>query len=222
MGPSTSIAVKICGITQVKQAISIAHMGADAIGVIGVKKSPRFVAEPQKRRIFQILENLSPETKRVWVVANPSIDEISESLKGSGTPSVIQLHGEETTKDCEKFKKMHQKIQWWKALRIREPEDLEVAKGYEKIVDALLLDAWDNSQLGGTGKRIPIEWLKDSNHKDSYWLAGGISSDWIPELLSELRPSGFDASSKLELSPGIKDLKKVEELIKAVKDYKIP
>ena len=108
-------------------------MGVDAIGVIGVKGSPRFIPDSQKRNIFNILETLNPKIKRVWVVANPTLAQISESLNGRGRPSVIQLHGDETAIDCVSFKKSHPNIELWKAIRVREPKDIENAKTFESV-----------------------------------------------------------------------------------------
>ncbi len=220
MASPTSTAVKICGITDITQAISIAKMGADAIGVIGVPSSPRFISSNQKRAIFSGLEKIKPRLKRVLVLANPSDLEIQSTLKGEGCPSVIQLHGDETIEECQNFRKSYPKIEWWKAIRIKSPKDLFTAKTFANEMDALLLDAWDKDQLGGTGKRLPIEWLKGMPITTKWWLAGGISAECLAQIFSEINPSGVDASSQLEISPGIKDLKKVKELIKAVKDCK--
>ena len=82
--------------------------------------------------------------------------------------------------------------------------------------DALLVDAWSPDQLGGTGHRLPLEWLSEARLPIPWWLAGGISSEWIPELLSQVSPDGLDASSRLEVRPGWKDLNKVASLLKAV------
>ena len=88
---------------------------------------------------------------------------------------------------------------------------------YEKYIDAVLLDAWDQRSLGGTGKRVPIELLVNTNFAVPWILAGGISAETIPEIFSRIRPDGIDASSKLEISPGNKDLKKVGSLIHQIR-----
>ena len=78
--------------------------------------------------------------------------------------------------------------------------------------------AWDQNSLGGTGNRIPIELLINKTFKTPWILAGGISAEIIPEIFSKLRPDGIDASSRLEISPGIKDLEKVESLVRVIRD----
>ncbi len=212
-------AVKICGITKVTQAQEIASIGANAIGVIGVKNSKRYLPEIERRKLFFDLSISHPETERVWVIANLETNEISSGINHSGSPTVVQLHGNEPKHLCEELKAIHPKIKFWKSIQVRGPEDLVLAKNYEKSVDAILLDAWSSNSLGGTGKRIPIEWLKHVNFKVPWWLAGGISSDCLEEILSNINPFGIDASSKLEANPGIKDIRKVELLINQINSY---
>ncbi len=217
IGSPTSTAVKICGITQWNQAKAIASIGVDAIGVIGVKESPRFVEEAQRKEIFSQLENSFPKLKRVWVIADLTDIEIHNALRGEGSPSVIQLHGKESFERCEELRARHPRIEWWKALRIKGPQDLSEACCYNHHVDAVLLDAWTPIALGGTGQRLPLEWLQKKEFEIPWWLAGGISAEWIPQILRQISPFGIDASSRLETSPGIKDIKKVQELVSAVK-----
>ena len=94
---------------------------------------------------------------------------------------------------------------------------MESISQYENYIDAVLLDAWDDKCLGGTGKRVPIELLVDNNFTVPWILAGGISAEIIPEIFSKIRPDGIDASSRLETSPGNKDLKKVGSLINQIR-----
>ena len=220
MKTQTSPSVKICGITQIEQALEIAFLGVDAIGVIGVESSPRFLCEKKRRKLFNELMKNAPSIKRVWVVANLNIKEIREGIKGEGSPSVVQLHGAESRKFCEELKKSYPDIQWWKALQIRQKADLLLAETYQNSVDAILLDAWSRNILGGTGKRLPIKWLENINYKIPWWLAGGVSDSSIDEILSKTQPSGIDASSKLEIEPGIKDIKKVKALLNKLKSLR--
>ncbi len=213
----TPIGIKICGVTSIKQAKEIAHLGADAIGVIGVESSSRFVPEEKRRKIFSQLAISSPNLHRVWVVADQEEHFLDQGLIGQGTPSVIQLHGQESPEKCSSLRKKNPKMQWWKALRISSEEDLNLISHYSDSVDAVLLDAWVPGKLGGTGKRIPLEWLSNQKINHPWWLAGGISAEWIPKLISKVKPSGIDASSSLEIAPGIKDLEKVESLIDSIK-----
>ena len=209
--------LKICGITDPEQAQAIAKMGVQAIGVIGVPATPRFVEPAQRRALFQLLEQEHPQLHRVWVVADPDDAALDEALNGAGQPSVVQLHGSESDQRCQHLKQRYPRQQWWKALRVREPDDLKQLEQYAPHVDALLLDAWSADQLGGTGHRIPLDWLAETELSVPWWLAGGVSAEWVPELLSRVTPQGLDASSRLEERPGWKNLDKVQALVEAVR-----
>ena len=208
--------IKICGLTDAEQALAIAAMGADAIGVIGVAGTPRFVEDQARRNLFQALEHKAPSVMRVWVVADPDDATLNRALMQSGAPSVVQLHGSETAERCLELKQRHPGLKWWKALRLRDADDLQRLEIYSGVVDALLLDAWSPDQLGGTGHRLPLDWLAETDLPLPWWLAGGISAEWIPELMERVQPDGLDASSRLEVRPGWKDLSKVQALLNAV------
>ena len=209
-------ALKICGLTDPDQALAIAKLGADAIGVIGVAGTPRYVADGHRRTLFQHLEQQAPGLQRVWVVANADRDAIDAGLSGEGVPTVVQLHGDESPDVCLSLRQRHPDTQFWKALRLRNPDQLQRISPYSQAVDALLLDAWNPDQLGGTGHRLPLEWLAEATIPIPWWMAGGISAEWIPELLAQIKPNGLDASSRLEIHPGLKDLGKVRDLVKAL------
>ncbi len=213
-----STAIKICGITNTSQARTIAQLKINAIGVIGVKKSPRFVQEEECIKIFNEVEKVSSNIDRVLVIANEKLETIRNINNRSTRPSVIQLHGDESVDYCHELKNEFPKIKLWKAFRLKSINDLKNISQYEKTIDAILLDAWDDSSLGGTGNRIPIDLLVNKTFTAPWILAGGISAEIIPEIFSQLRPDGIDASSRLEISPGIKDLKKVESLVHKIRE----
>ncbi len=213
-----STAIKICGLTMTSQARSIAEFKINAIGVIGVKNSPRFVPEEECIKIFNEVEKVSSNIEKVLVIANETLDEVKCINNRSTPPSVIQLHGNESVNYCRKLKKEFPIMKLWKAFRLKSINDLENISQYEKNIDAILLDAWDDKSLGGTGNRVPIELLINKTFKVPWILAGGISAEIIPEIFSEIRPDGIDASSRLEISPGIKDIKKVESLIREIRE----
>ena len=214
-----STAIKICGITKTSQAKSIAQLKINAIGVIGVENSPRFVKEEECIDIFNEVEKISSIIERVFVVANEKLEVIKHINNRSTPPSVIQLHGNESVDYCRKLKSEFPTIKLWKAFRIKSNNDLKIISQYEKYIDAILLDAWDESSLGGTGKRVPIELLVNKTFTVPWILAGGISPNIIPEIFSKLKPDGIDASSRLEISPGNKDIKKVESLIRQIRRH---
>lgn len=212
-----STAIKICGITKTSQARSIAELKINAIGVIGVKNSPRFVPEEECMKIFNEVEKVSSSIEKVLVIANAKLEEVKCINNRSTPPSVIQLHGNESVDYCRELKNEFPRIKIWKAFRLKAINDLENISQYEKNIDAILIDAWDEKSLGGTGNRVPIELLLNKTFKVPWILAGGISAEIIPEIFSKLRPDGIDASSRLETSPGIKDIKKVESLVHEIR-----
>ena len=213
-----STAIKICGITKTLQAKSIAQLKINAIGVIGVENSPRFVPEEKCIEIFKEIEKISSNIEKVFVIANEKLDTIKYINNRSNPPSVIQLHGDESVDYCRELKNKFSTIKLWKAFRLKSINDLNIISQYEENVDAILLDAWDEKSLGGTGNRVPIDLLVNKTFKAPWILAGGISAEIIPEIFSKLRPDGVDASSRLEISPGIKDLHKVESLVREIRE----
>ena len=213
-----STAIKICGITKTSQARSIAELKINAIGVIGVKNSPRFVPEEKCMKIFNEVEKVSSSIEKVLVIANAKLEEVKCINNRSTPPSVIQLHGNESVDYCRELKNEFPRIKIWKAFRLKAINDLENISQYEKNIDAILIDAWDDKSLGGTGNRVPIELLLNKTFKAPWILAGGISAEIIPEIFSKLRPDGIDASSRLEISPGIKDIKKVASLVREIRE----
>ncbi|WP_320676479.1 phosphoribosylanthranilate isomerase [Prochlorococcus sp. MIT 1300] len=217
MSSTKPTAIKICGITQKSQALEISSLGVDAIGVVGVSTSPRYLEERKRRALFDALSKTNHNIERVWVVADLDDQAYESALGGEGTPSIIQLHGEESPERCFTLRNRFPNIKWWKALRIQQEKDIFKVNGYTNHVDALLLDAWSQGQLGGTGKRIPLDWLKEIVFKSPWWLAGGISPENLQEVLKETTPYGIDASSSLEEAPGIKNIPRVKTLLTSLR-----
>ena len=207
--------LKICGLRDPAQAAAVAQLGVDAIGVIGVPGSPRFLEAEQRPALFAAMRAAAPGCRGVLVVADPLEQQWPQLELGQGH-AVVQLHGSETPQLCGQLRS-RLGCEIWKALRIRRPEDLQRAADYAPVVDALLLDAWVPDQLGGTGHPIPIEWLQGFTPVLPWWLAGGIRAERVPELLTQLGPTGLDASSGVERSPGDKDLDQVAALVAAVR-----
>ena len=207
--------LKICGLRDPAQAAAVAQLGVDAIGVIGVPGSPRFLEAEQRPALFAAMRAAAPGCLGVLVVADPLEQQWPQLELGQGH-AVVQLHGSETPQLCGQLRS-RLGCEIWKALRIRRPEDLQRAADYAPVVDALLLDAWVPDQLGGTGHPIPIEWLQGFTPVLPWWLAGGIRAERVPELLTQLDPTGLDASSGVERSPGDKDLDQVAALVAAVR-----
>jgi phosphoribosylanthranilate isomerase len=215
--------LKVCGLRQPAQAAAVASLGVDAIGVIAVPGSPRWLAVAERPPLFAAMRQASPSCLGVLVVADPVASDLA-ALGPGGGHQVLQLHGGESVERCRELRAaLGPELQLWKALRIRSQADLARAADYADVVDALLLDAWVPDQLGGTGHRIPIEWLEGFAPALPWWLAGGITPERVPAALHSLAaspPDGLDASSGVERAPGDKDLARVAQLVAAVAAFR--
>jgi Phosphoribosylanthranilate isomerase len=158
-----------------------------------------------------------PNIGRVSVVQNCRIDLIIKNFLGKPSETIIQLHGDEDIDYCKNIRERIPNIGIWKAFRIKTARDLDKIKPFEEFVDAVLLDSWNNETYGGSGKKIKSMYLENLKFSKPWWLAGGISIEWINEILSDIRPDGLDISSSIETSPGLKDIKKTETLINHLK-----
>ena len=213
----TKTLVKICGITSIEQAVQVAELGANAIGIISVDESPRYISPEKKKEIFKSLKDLYPNIERVSVVKDIPIDSIIKSFLGEPNETIIQLHGDEDIDYCQKLKQLIPNVGLWKAFRIKNKKDLDKIKPYENFIDAILLDSWNKETYGGSGKRIKQKYLEDLSFSKPWWIAGGVSTEWIGEILKNIKPNGIDISSSIEISPGIKDLEKTKQIIKIIK-----
>ena len=217
--PKTNTLVKICGLTSEEQALQVAKLGAHAIGIISVEESPRYVSAEIKKKIFKTLERFYPKIDRVSVVQNCPIDLIIKNFLGNPSETIIQLHGDEDIDYCKKIREKIPNIGLWKAFRIKTEKDLDKIQPFEDFVDAILLDSWNEKTYGGSGEKIKSTYLNNLQFSKPWWLAGGISIKWIDEILNEIKPDGIDISSSIEISPGLKDLKKTKEIIQFLKNY---
>ena len=216
----TKTLVKICGITSIEQAVQVAELGSNAVGIISVDESPRYIFPKKKKEIFKTLKILYPNVERVSVVKNKPIDSIIKNFLGDPNETVIQLHGDEDIDYCKKLKQKIPNIAIWKAFRIKNKQDLDKIKSYENFVDAILLDSWNKETYGGSGMRIDQTYLEGLSFSKPWWLAGGVSKEWIHEIIRKIKPYGVDVSSSVETSPGIKDIDKINLLIKEVNNIR--
>jgi len=200
-----------------EQALQVAKLGAHAIGIISVEESPRYISAEIKKKIFNALERLYPKIERVSVVQNCPIELIIKNFLGSPSETIIQLHGDEDIDYCKKIRERIHKIGLTKAFRIKTEKDIDKIKPFEDFVDAILLDSWNEETYGGSGEKINSIYLKNLQFSKPCALAGGISIEWIDEILTDFNPDGLDISSSIEISPGLKDIKKTEELFKFLK-----
>ena len=195
--------LKICGITRHSDALRAQECGADAIGFV-FADSPRHIDVAKAEKISRKIHIPS-----VGVFVNEKLEHILEIRKRCAL-DIIQLHGDETPEFCEALGGAI-----IKAFRVKNKETLEKIKSYTNIWK-ILLDAYVPGKAGGTGKRIDSQYLTGKD-LSGIILAGGIKPDNVEFILQQFKPYGLDVSSGIEESPGIKDLNKMENLIKTVK-----
>lgn len=203
-----SLRIKICGITHPEQGQAIAQLGASALGFICVPASPRYVT---LAKLTEICSQLPPDVGKIGVFADAPLATLVETASLAGLTG-IQLHGAESVALCQELRQALPDIEIIKALRIRVDLDLAAAQVYRPVVDTLLLDAYHPQQLGGTGQTLNWQMLEDFNPNLPWLLAGGLTPENVLTALSQIHPDGIDLSSGVEVSPGKKDLAKVQKL----------
>lgn len=221
---SVPVQIKICGLTTPQQARAVAACGVQAIGVIAVASSPRWVPPHVSHTIWTAVQEQDASVARVLVVADgddPHLDAYLGAQDSRQRPTTLQLHGQEQPERCRQL------IQrWglpiWKAHRIRSPEDLRTAQQRQDGAAARLFDAHVPRQPGGTGRQLPLTWFRGQRFSGPWWLAGGMGPENVAATLRQLatmavRPDGVDASSRLEHSPGRKDLRRCAAFVAAVR-----
>jgi phosphoribosylanthranilate isomerase len=205
-----ALRIKICGITQPEQGRAIAQLGADALGFICVPASPRYVDPGQ---IAQIQSVVPPAVARIGVFMDADWDEIAH-IVAVGHLTAVQLHGSESTADCQAIRDRLPQIEIIKAFRVRSPWELEMAAAYAPVVDWLLLDAYHPDLGGGTGKTLDWATLSTFRPAKPWFLAGGLRPDNVATALGLVQPDGIDLSSGVEVAPGNKDLDAVADLFR--------
>ncbi|MFH1062370.1 MAG: phosphoribosylanthranilate isomerase [Candidatus Omnitrophota bacterium] len=202
------IRIKICGITQKKDADAAVSLGADALGFV-FAKSPRQVSMFQTK---QICAGLPPLVSKVGVFVDANKDNVLKIIQYCGLDTV-QFHGNESDKYCAFFKKYCKII---KAFRIADKAALKAVKTY-KSPDAFLFDTFVQDCYGGTGKTFNHNILKNMKFARPIIISGGINLSNAAKIIKLLKPYAVDVSSSVEKQPGIKDIKKLKAIIAAVK-----
>jgi phosphoribosylanthranilate isomerase len=194
------VRVKICGITNLEDALLCESEGSDALGFIFYKKSKRYI-EPVSAK--EIIGHLSPFTMKVGVFVNESSDFINETARILHL-NAVQLHGEENPELVKKID--YPAI---KSFRINGSFDFSIFKHYPGSY--FLLDTYSELEYGGTGKTFNWK-LIPYELKSKIILAGGI--------IKSVKPAAVDLSSSLEDKPGKKDKEKVKEFFNKIKNLK--
>ncbi|HKQ99097.1 MAG TPA: phosphoribosylanthranilate isomerase [Pyrinomonadaceae bacterium] len=201
--------VKICGITNLEDALASVEAGADALGFNFYARSPRFIAPADARCI---IERLPSKVMTVGVFVNEESPEEVERVADLAGLSAVQLHGDETPAYCRAIKGRFR----IKALRVGQDFEPRDASEYE--TDAILLDAYSSENRGGTGRVVDWEVARRVRELvPKLWLAGGLSPDNVSEAIAAVEPFGVDACSCLESEPGRKERGRVRDFVTAAR-----
>jgi phosphoribosylanthranilate isomerase len=200
--------VKICGLTNSKDAVKAVQLGAWALGFNFYKKSPRYLGAYKAQKI---IAQLPPFVTPVGVFVNLKEGAVKQILDFCHIQTV-QFHGDESAQFCKRFKKNYKVI---KAIRIAEDLNVEALKAFE--VDAFLLDTHDEKAYGGTGKTF--DWTiarKVKNLNVPIILSGGLHYNNVVTAIEEVKPYAVDTCSGVETSPGVKNEQSMREFIRRV------
>ena len=189
--------VKICGITSYKDAMVAIEAGADALGFVFYKNSPRYI---EKEKAKEIIAKLPPFVEKVALFVNTDPKSIDDTCRFCGA-SLAQIHFEASKEFYQKLQTPHLKV-----IRAAKKEDIFRFDDEYRLVDAYC------EAYGGSGKRLNLDWF-DGVDCSKIILAGGLE----PQNLASVKKYpfyGVDVSSGVELEKGVKDPAKVKEFIK--------
>ncbi|ARU49230.1 phosphoribosylanthranilate isomerase [Sulfurospirillum diekertiae] len=192
--------VKICGITNLEDALCATEVGADALGFVFYPQSPRYIT-PQNAKA--IVEKLPLHVKKIGLFVNVTPEEIGVTCK-EAQMDMAQIHFE-----VDKAFWNALRVPYLRVVRAHEAGEIEQYQGLIRLVDAYVED------FGGAGQKIDLSWF-DNRDCENIILAGGLT----PENIEQIKPFGFygvDVSSGVEKAKGVKDHDKVRAFIKKAK-----
>ena len=199
--------VKICGLTNLEDALVAAEAGADTLGFVLYSKSPRCV---KSKTVKEIIRQLPPYVTTVGVFANAGADEILDVMEECGL-DLAQLQGDEPPSVCERLGPKA-----IKAIRVKNRDSLASMEDYS--VRAFVLDTYTKENFGGTGKRFDWDLALEAKQYGRVILAGGLTPENVREAMQKVRPYGVDVSSGVERRIGRKDAEKVRQFIVRAKE----
>jgi phosphoribosylanthranilate isomerase len=201
--------VKICGITNLEDALVSVDAGADALGFNFYPDSPRFI-KPEDARA--IIKELQEDLLTVGVFVNVKTPEDVRDLAAEAGVKALQLHGDESPEYCAALKDHHV----IKAFRVSPDFDPQFVTTF--AVDSVMLDGFHPNLRGGTGQLV--DWAIASRAKrlvPQLFLAGGLNAENVTQAIEAVQPYAVDACSSLELAPGKKDADRIRAFVKAVR-----
>lgn len=207
------VKVKICGITELKDALKAYELGADFVGFIFFEKSPRKI-EPKEARL--IIEDLPKGLLKVGLFLNQDFDTV-KAIAERCRLDLLQLHGDEEPDYCSRLGKDFKIIKSFKvdpSLALRAGlSGINGVDNYKDSLDYYLFDTYVKDMPGGTGTSFDWDILRDRTFKKPIFLAGGLTPKNVAEAIGKVAPYAVDVASGVEKSPGKKDYGLLKEFI---------
>ena len=210
--PGTGMPVlrKVCGVTRAEDAAHAVRAGANAVGLIFYRPSPRAVTVAQAE---QIVSDVPAGIRRVGVFVGERPAKIAAAIQRVPL-DVIQLSGGENPDDCQAVRRAAgDGAEIWKAVRVGPRFDDSLLSGFD--VDAFVLDTAREGLHGGTGEVFPWQLAVSAKRHGKVIIAGGLDAENVAEAIRIARPWGVDSSSRLEREPGVKDPERVTRFLQA-------
>ncbi|MFH1867815.1 MAG: phosphoribosylanthranilate isomerase [Candidatus Omnitrophota bacterium] len=204
--------VKICGITNLGDAIVTEIAGVDIMGFVFAESARRIDVEAARA----IIDKVSLSVKITALFVNEEKRIVDEIINKLGRVDLLQFHGDETPEYCEGFRG----VKIIKAFRIKDESSLTAIKNFKNL-DYILLDAHKDERYGGTGESF--DWdiaLKAKDYGIPIFLSGGLNPENVKEAILKVDPFAVDVSSGVEKEPGKKDQELVRRFISEVKSAK--
>ena len=203
---------KICGLTQVQDVTETVSFRADAIGLNFYPQSPRYVDIETAQQLSLASSEVDPDCQRVGLFVNPTASEVNAVI-AQVTLDMLQFSGEESAEFCRSFD-----LPYLKAVKMQQGTQIESYEIEYADAWALLLDAHDPNQAGGTGQ--VFDWgLWPQSSTKRLILAGGLGPENVAAAVRQLAPFGVDVSSGVEGDhKGIKDSERVRRFIQEAKN----
>ncbi len=199
--------VKICGVTNYGDARRAVELGADYLGFNFYPGSPRYVTPARAR---EIIRRIRGGAKPVGVFVDAPVSQIETIARQAGL-RVIQLHGGESPRVVQA---LGRQFTVWKALRVAGEKTLGRIRRF-RAADAILLDAFQRGEKGGTGKTFDWKLARRARKQARIILAGGLTPENVREAIGKARPFAVDVASGVESRPGKKDARKMRSFMKA-------
>ncbi len=200
------VKIKICGITNIDDALACTEAGADALGFNFYRKSPRFV-EPAKAA--EIITQLPPFVTPVALFVNEREEKIRDIQFTTGI-KVLQFQGDERPDFCERFSTRVIKV-----FQIKDKESLKHMSHYR--VNAYLLDSYKEGLHGGTGTTFDWHLAVVAKTFGKVILAGGLTPENVGEAVKLVQPYAVDVASGVEKETGVKDHARIRKFVSEVR-----